>query len=188
MMPPTRSLLLGRPPKRKRTDAELQALAQVLGADWVQGDTVQTWIHKHEGKSGELSRLVEEGWLWEDIGKAMHLAGITYRTGQPIPPHTLRLKAWLSRNRERDRAVAKAARRHQKHTSPPEAIPFGLAAPVDEAGGSAPEKPTFPLVSLKGGQTPPKPSTSSSNSPPKEPSTVPQVSDEEILRRVFGQS
>ena len=89
MKPSSRSPQSGRPPKRKRTDAELNDLARVLGADWTQGDTVQTWIHKHEGKTRALSRMVEEGWLWQDIGRAMHLAGITYRTGPPIPPHTL---------------------------------------------------------------------------------------------------
>jgi hypothetical protein len=99
MKAPSRDLSSGRPPKRRRTDAELQALAILLGADWMAGDTVQTWINKHEGQTGELSCLVQEGWSWEDIGKAMHLAGISYSTGQQIPAHTLRLKAHLSRCR-----------------------------------------------------------------------------------------
>jgi hypothetical protein len=185
MNPPPRSFLAGRPPKRKRSDAELQDLARVLGADWTQGDAVQTWIHKHEGRTGELSRLVEDGWLWEDIGKAMHLAGITYRTGQQIPPHTLRLKAHLSRNRERDRAATKAAR--QIHTTAAAAqtgMPGDMAG---EAGGSAPEDPTFRLVSLKGDQQPPKPPLSP-NTLPQEPSMATKISDDEILRRVFGKS
>jgi len=207
--PPTRSLLSGRPPKRKRSDAELQALARVLGADWTPGDTVQTWIHKHEGKTGELSRMVEEGWLWEDIGKAMHLAGITYSTGQQIPAHTLRLKAYLSRTRQRERAAVDAARQRQpknrRRVPPPPAVPPVAAPPMEapaplsaasaatgtafnlfeEPGGSAPEEPTFRLVTLKGGQSPPQPQSRPATLP-QEPSTATKVPDDEILRRVFG--
>jgi hypothetical protein len=205
MKPPARSRHSGRPPKRKRTDAELNDLARVLGADWTQGDTVQTWIHKHEGKTGELSRLVEDGWLWEDIGRAMHLAGIAYSTGQPIPPHTLRLKAYLSRNRERERTAADATSQGRPHALPPvppasvaassiEAPARAVAAsartepPVDasdEGGESAPEEPTFRLVTLKGGNQPPGPQPSPKN-PRREISTPTKVSDDEILRRVFG--
>jgi hypothetical protein len=206
MKSPARRRLSGRPPKRKRTDAELQALARVLGADWTSGDTVQTWIHKHEGKTGELSRMVEEGWLWEDIAKAMHLAGITYSTGLQIPAHTLRLKAYLSRNRERDRMAAQAARQAQPYTPPPAPSAVGpVAAPAievparlaastrtpttvdipEEAETSAPEKPAFRLVTLKGGQQPPKPQPPPT-SLPQDQSPTAKVADDEILRRVFG--
>ncbi len=207
MKPPPHSLHSGRPPKRKRTVAELKDLARVLGADWTQGDTVQTWIHKHEGKIGELSRMVEDGWLWEDIGKAMHLAGIAYSTGQPIPPHTLRLKAYLSRNRERERTAADATSQGRPDALPPvlpvsvpvaapsiEAPARAVAAPArtkppvdasDVGGESAPEEPTFRLVTLKGGNLPPEPQPSPKN-PRHEESTATQVSDDEILRRVFG--
>jgi hypothetical protein len=206
MKPPARSLLSGRPPKRKRTDAELHDLARVLGADWTQGDTVQTWIHQHEGKTGELSRMVEAGWLWEDIGKAMHLAGITYSTGQPIPSHTLRLKAYLSRNRERERYATEAARQAQPHSPSVASAAAPVAASASAAvarpaatsmraeiefdaaqavGGSAPEEPAFRLVTLKDGQQPTRPQPPPT-SLPQEPSTTTQVSDDDILRRVFG--
>lgn len=194
MKPSSRSPQSGRPPKRKRTDAELNDLARVLGADWTQGDTVQTWIHKHEGKTRALSRMVEEGWLWQDIGRAMHLAGITYRTGQPIPPHTLRLKAYLSRSRERERTAADTASGPHAPVAAPaieaKAQPLAAAAPMEPpldaagaTGGTASEEPSFRLVTLKGGHRSPGPPPSPRN-PSQEAAT--EVSDDEILRRVFG--
>ena len=160
MKPSSRSPQSGRPPKRKRTDAELNDLARVLGADWTQGDTVQTWIHKHEGKTRALSRMVEEGWLWQDIGRAMHLAGITYRT--PVAAPAIEAKA---------QPLAAAA---------------PMEPPLDAAGatgGTASEEPSFRLVTLKGGHRSPGPPPSPRN-PSQEEAT--EVSDDEILRRVFG--
>ncbi len=199
--------LSGRPPKRRRSEAELQDLARAFQADWTTGDMVHTWIHKHEGKAGELSRKVEEGWLWEDVGKAMQVAGITYSSGLPIPAHTLRLKAYLSRNRERERMTAAPGRPAQHSiptTVPAAAIPVIAAAlqapilraappdvgePTIKRSGSAaclePGEPMFRLVSLKAGQPLAEP-VSLPTAPGREPSATTKVSDAEILRRVFG--
>ena len=84
---------LGSPEKRLRHRDELEQQADTFGRDWHPGDRVMTWLNRHEGRAGELSRLVEDGWSWADIGRAMHLAGITYRTGAPISAAILRKKA-----------------------------------------------------------------------------------------------
>jgi hypothetical protein len=73
------------------------------------------------------------------------------------------------------RAVAASAR-----TEPP-------VDASDESGASAPEEPTFRLVTLKGGLQPPRPQPSS-NLPRREVSTPTEVSDDEIMRRVFGKT
>ena len=187
------SPLTGRPTKRKRSGAELQELARDLGADWAQGDTVQTWLHKHEGKARELSRIVDQGWSWEDLGKAMHLAGIGYRTGEPISANTLRHKAYLSRNRERDRLAAKAARKDRDSTprmTPGVEIPASaplsqVPAPLKEATQNAPDEPVFQLVTLRRVQHTPTPQETLA-SPIIDRSGITEVSDDEILRRVFG--
>lgn len=92
-------------PKRARDPDEVEALARRLGADWRPGDRVMTWLNRHEGRAGELSLLVEDGWSWADIGRAMHLAGIHYRTGQPISGDVLRVKAYQARQHARVRAA-----------------------------------------------------------------------------------
>jgi hypothetical protein len=30
-----------------------------------------TWLVRHEGRSGELTALLKDGWSWEDISLAM---------------------------------------------------------------------------------------------------------------------
>jgi len=195
-----RNLSPGRPRKRRRTDAELQALTIVLGADWRPGEPVQTWISKHEG---ELSHLVEEGWSWEDIGKAMHLAGISYSTGQQISAPTLRLKAHLARKREKRRLDAAKATSGQNDASssllvtpapvPPVFIPRGASTQPETVSTRAKAtvetsdaaELTFPLVTLKTGHLLPKPQPPLPLPPPQEFPAA-KISDEDILRRVFG--
>ena len=87
------STKLGSPEKRPRHREELEQQADTFGRDWRAGDRVMTWLNRHEGRATELSRLVGDGWSWADIGRAMHLAGITYRTGAPISAAILRKKA-----------------------------------------------------------------------------------------------
>ena len=93
-------------PKRERDHRELEALASLFHADWKPGDRVMTWINRHEGKAGELTRLIEDGWSWADLGRAMQLAGITYSTGEPLSAVVLRTKAYHSRVRMRAREAA----------------------------------------------------------------------------------
>lgn len=91
----------GSPEKRPRHRDELEQQAGTFGRDWRAGDRVMTWLNRHEGRAGELSRLVGDGWSWTDIGRAMHLAGITYRTGVPISAAILRKKASEARGAAR---------------------------------------------------------------------------------------
>ena len=72
------------PAKRIRDRGELEEQARLFGQDWHAGDRAQTWLVRHEGKPGELGQMVEDGWSWTDIGRAMHIAGTTHRTGEPI--------------------------------------------------------------------------------------------------------
>jgi hypothetical protein len=106
MTKPPRLNLLGRPPKRARSEAEIEAAAEGFRTDWVPGDYVQTWLNRREGRRGELSEMIEDGWSWNDIARAMFKAGIHYRTGQPIPAATLCTKAWEARLRYETSAVA----------------------------------------------------------------------------------
>jgi hypothetical protein len=134
---------LGSPEKRPRDRDELEEQAGIFGRDWRAGDRVMTWLNRREGRSGELSRLVEDGWSWADIGRAMHLAGITYRTGEPISAAILRKKA----SEARVAARAKSA--------PPQGIVLSnTAAPVvPPVQQQAPPRPSAALVSLPPAET-----------------------------------
>ena len=96
----------GRTPKRTRSAEELASLSRLFAADWHPGDNVMTWIRRHEGTTMELSTLVRDGWSWADVGRALALAGICYRSGTPISAHILGNKAALARSEERVRQAA----------------------------------------------------------------------------------
>jgi hypothetical protein len=181
MTPPQTSRRRGAAPKRVRDPDEIERQARLFGADWRPGDHVMPWISRHEGDNGELSRLVAEGWSWADVGRAMHLAGITYRTGTPMSALMLRCKAYRARQQGQAR---QAASRGPMHSSPPGA-PFAsvtsgplseprpssvivasdvvagatdaTAAPgADDVAWHVPSRPTFRPVRFR---TPPAPST-----------------------------
>ncbi len=134
----------GRVPKRPRTAEELADLAQRLGADWRQGDNVMTWIRRHEATDTELSRLVRDGWSWDDVGRALAIAGIKYQTGPAISGDVLRRKAEKARTDERKRQAHDASRRLP---TPAQAKPTAQVVPETTAED---EEPEFRPASLKG--------------------------------------
>jgi hypothetical protein len=97
--------------KRRRSASELRDLARVLEQNWTEGDRVMTWLVRHEGRAGELTALLKDGWSWADISLAMQSAGIGYRPGTPINPQTLRQKACEARRRVRGWAEKENASR-----------------------------------------------------------------------------
>lgn len=86
---------MGRPPARRRPEAEITALAVRLAQDWTPGDLVFTWLRRHVA---ELTRMVrDDGWSWPDVARALDAAGITYRTGRPWTGRLLTIKAVQAR-------------------------------------------------------------------------------------------
>ena len=85
------------PAKRIRDREELEEQARLFGQDWHAGDRIQTWLNRHEGKLGETELDGRGRLVLGDVGRAMHIAGITYRTGEPIAPDLLRRKAYRAR-------------------------------------------------------------------------------------------
>lgn len=110
-------------PKRMRSPEEVEVLARRFAVDWRAGDQVMTWLRRHEGKTQELSSLVHDGWSWADVGRAMAVAGIHYRTGEPLSAATLCKKASEARTAFRKRHAVDAGDRAaiQTATEPPNA-------------------------------------------------------------------
>jgi hypothetical protein len=78
--------------KRRPTDAEIEALAEIFRPLWRQGDIMRPWLRQHH----ELLRsLVHGEWSWAAVGAALTKLGITYRTGTPWTDK--RLRSELSR-------------------------------------------------------------------------------------------
>jgi hypothetical protein len=80
--------------RRDHSQAEIETLAEKFRESWSKGQIVKSWLRAH---GAELRRLVrEEDWAWANIGRALSLAGIVYRTGNAWSPETLRKAVTLA--------------------------------------------------------------------------------------------
>lgn len=186
--------------------------ARLFGVDWRPGDRVMPWISRHEGGGGELSRLVAAGWSWDDVGRAMHLAGISYRTGTPISGGVLKAKACLARKRTQVpqapsqgawHGARVAASAHMTADPPPgpwspsaivaPGIAVAAAAPgADDVGWHVPPRPNFRPVRFR---SPPPPSDLVSDiaaDMARVPTPVPappnQIDADAAIARMFGRA
>jgi len=187
------STKLGSPEKRPRHRDELEQQAGTFGRDWRAGDRVMTWLNRHEGRSGELSRLVEDGWSWADIGGAMHLAGITYRTGVPISAAILRKKAFEARAASRMKSAPPWGANPNtdgpeppvQQQVPPLPCPVSLAlAETDFPIGD--EEPAFKPATLVGHSRKKPPETLPLPTKEPVPAPSPIIDVDEVLARFTG--
>ncbi len=66
--------------KRDHREADVEELAKKFREDWSEGEVIRSWLRRH---GEELRNLVrKEDWSWENIGKALSLAGIQFKTGK----------------------------------------------------------------------------------------------------------
>ncbi len=92
--------------RRQHSDAEIAALAEQFRQSWSAGRIIRSWLRAH---GDELVRLVrQDDWAWVNLGRALSLAGIAYRTGKP----------WTGENLRRAVALAqKPLKRAQRATA-----------------------------------------------------------------------
>ena len=138
------------PRKIARPDVDVEQLATELRGRWVPADGIAPWLRRNASR---LHRMVRnEGWSWEDIGRALTLAGIVYGSGTPWTGQHLMVKVTQARAQLRDRAkkAAVAAASAQPAAKP-------LPSPVQEVSrptikpdpdGDGEPAPTFELASL----------------------------------------
>jgi hypothetical protein len=123
--------------KRDHTQADIEKLAQKFREDWSEGDVIRSWLRRH---SEELRNLVRrEDWSWENIGKALSLAGIHFKTG----------KSWTGENVRRAVDLAmkpKKLREGKIHSLPapmpppaPSIAPFPISASPTPRPSGEPE-------------------------------------------------
>lgn len=162
--------------KRRRQDDELQLLAATFSEDWRTGDKVQTWLRLHEPRLTSLVR--DRGWSWEDVGRAMALAGIAYSSGQPISGPLLWRKVSAARTRRAGaRKTAEAPTVSRAEPSPP--IPVSHLSVT-----AATVEPKFKLV--RAARPVPLPPAQVASAPVQpEP---PQRSREEVLALLRGET
>ena len=110
--------------RRDHTEAEIEALAARFREDWTDGQLVRPWLRRH---SEELWALVrDDDWAWANIGKAMTLAGIAFKTGN----------AWTGENLRRsvDLAMKPRKGRRKKRQSERDAPSVNQVHPTPDGG------------------------------------------------------
>lgn len=118
--------------KRNHTDAEIEELAERFRESWSEGHVIRSWLRSH---SAELRKLVrEEDWSWANVGKALSLAGIQFKTN----------KGWTGENVRRAVDLATKAKKGRPEKiqapMPPISGPsFAPAAPPPSRPAGEPE-------------------------------------------------
>jgi hypothetical protein len=151
-----------------------------------------TWIRRHEATDSELSRLVRDGWSWDDVGRALAIAGIKYQTGPAISGDVLRRKAEKARTDERKRQAHDLLRRLPPQVQAPSSATKKTADIVPDS--NAPEsnieddEPEFRPASLKGWS-----GTKLAKKPQGLPETNPADADvtadaAEVIARLLGKT
>jgi hypothetical protein len=122
--------------KRAHTEAEIKALAEKFRESWSEGQVIRSWLRNH---SAELRKLVrEEDWSWTNVGKALSLAGIQFKTN----------KGWTGENVRRAVDLATKARRARAEKSsapvPPSSGPSFLPAALPPSRPAG--EPEFKII------------------------------------------
>ena len=131
--------------KRDHTDAEIEELAQRFRENWSEGQVIRSWLRSH---SAELRKLVrEEDWSWANVGKALSLAGIQFKTN----------KGWTGENVRRAVDLATKPKKVRAEKSSPSMPPpsgpsfLPAAAPPSRPTG----EPEFKIIQRGPGSTVP---------------------------------
>ncbi|GLR68290.1 hypothetical protein GCM10010909_29710 [Acidocella aquatica] len=129
--------------KRRPTDADIEALAEIFRPLWRHGDIMRPWLRQHH----ELLRsLVHGEWSWAAVGAALTKVGITYRTGTPWTDK--RLRSELSRALMPLKGYRQRQPKPEAQPMAQTAIPPGAVAQTDLPPNppSAPNVPPPPAV------------------------------------------
>ena len=129
--------------KRNHTDAEIEELAQRFRGSWSEGHVIRSWLRNH---SAELRKLVrEEDWSWTNIGKALSLAGIQFKTN----------KGWTGENVRRavDLATKAKKSRADRLPAPPPATGSPSFVPAALPPSRPAGEPEFKIIQRGPGST-----------------------------------
>ena len=101
--------------KRGHREADVEVLAKKFREDWSEGEVIRSWLRRH---GEELRNLVrKEDWSWENIGKALSLAGIQFKTGKGWTGENLRRAVDLAMKPKKVRARQSSERRRESQGS-----------------------------------------------------------------------
>ena len=167
-------------PKREtHTAKDISDLATHFRPSWREGQVLRTWLKSHAIEIRDLVR--DKDWSWENLGRVLTEAGITYQTGTPWTGENLR------RNLNRAELPGKREIKLQRMAAPeppsaPSAIPAKLTGGIGDV--QKPSTPEFQLIrrAVNSGKAPPE----VASFPHKQPR--PTLTEAEIDAIVIGRS
>lgn len=120
--------------RRQHTDAEIAALAERFRQSWSEGQLIRPWLRAH---GDELMNLVRrDDWAWVNLGRALTLAGIAYRTGKPWTGENLRRAVALAqkplKRAQRAQALRPADETPAEILREPRTVPVPDSSPQPE--------------------------------------------------------
>lgn len=125
--------------KRDHRKADVEVLAQEFRESWSEGQVIRSWLRRH---GEELRNLVrQEDWAWENIGKALSLAGIQFKTG----------KGWTGENVRR--AVDLAMKPRKGRVGKSQATPVPPSSPSPSPSPRPAGEPEFRIIQRGPGMT-----------------------------------
>jgi hypothetical protein len=167
--------------RRNQTSQDISDLAERFRAAWNDGQVLRSWLKTHGPEILELSK--HGNWSWDNLGKALTEAGITYQTGTPWTGENLR------RNLRRTQIPGKRELKLLRMAAvEPAATPVNTQAAPDLSAGIAerqtPALPEFQLIrrAVDIGKAP----VEAVRLPPKKPRPV--LTEEEIDAIAIGRS
>lgn len=127
--------------QKNQTSQDISELAACFRAVWNEGQVLKSWLKIHG--PGILERAKTGQWSWENLGRAMTEAGITYQTGTPWTGENLRrnlLRAQMPGKRELKllRGGSEASPAEAPQIAPPS---LSDALPLHETSASVCPKP-----------------------------------------------
>ena len=129
--------------KRDHTSLEIEALAARFHESWSEGQIIRSWLRNH---GAELRKLIrEEDWSWTNVGKALSLAGIQFKTN----------KRWTGENVRRavDLAMKPKKVRGDRSSAPPPATSAPSFVPAASPPSRPAGEPEFKIIQRRPGST-----------------------------------
>lgn len=175
-----------------RPDAQIEHLAAELKRRWVAADGVEPWLRRHVPRLTNLVRV--EGWTWNDVARALTVAGITYATGRAWSGRQLAVKAaevrLQLRTQEERRStkrkwtpiVADAGKVEATMAPKAEPPPSPAESAVPDLNDADPPRRTFGVARPRGWTPPAQPSEPKAPAP----AAAPLVDADAVLARFMG--
>ncbi len=169
--------------RRQHSDAEIAALAEQFRQSWSEGRIIRSWLRAHGDELIELVR--RDDWAWVNLGRALTLAGIAYRTGKPWTGENLRRAVALAQKPLKRMPRTKTAQPDDETPVEPLRGPGAELAPTPSLLPERPE-PEFRIIGRASVSSRPPASLPSATPPPRRAAARPELGPDEILAIAAG--